>query len=81
MGVSIASDGSTYPFVLTIVQRTNDDLEGTILWPTLGNSLTKMKGTVNSDVLQFEEYEAVRGKDEVEIPMFCIHVGDGDSFS
>lgn len=68
MGVCIGNDGATYPFVLTITTRTNDDLEGTIHWPTMGDTLTKIRGSVKSDELKFEEYEAIRGEDNIEIP-------------
>jgi len=68
MGVCVAVDKSTYPFVLTITSRTNDDLEGTIHWPTVGDTLTKIRGSMKSDEMKFEEYEAIRGEDNIEIP-------------
>jgi len=68
MGVCIAKDSSTYPFVLHITTRTDNNIEGTINWPTLGDTLTKIRGSITNDDLKFEEYEATRGEDNVELP-------------
>jgi hypothetical protein len=41
--------------------------------PTLGKgAVTKVKGSVKGDEVKFEEYEAVTGADDVELPMYCI---------
>jgi len=43
-------------------------INGTIQWPTLNNATTKFKGFVEGDTIRFEEYEAITGQDEVQIP-------------
>jgi len=70
MGVSTGSDNVPYPFVLKISGVDGDNISGAISWPTLGKgAVTKIKGTVKGDQVKFEEYEAVHGADDVEIPM------------
>jgi len=71
MGVSTGSDGTPYPFVLEITGLSGDNIVGGIKWPTLGKgAVTKIRGTVQGDQVKFEEYEAVQGADDVEIPMY-----------
>jgi len=65
----------TYPFTLTVCQVSEDSLtvEGLIEWPTINKTITKFLGMVihkSSQIeFKFREYEAIRGEDEVQLPV------------
>ncbi len=76
------SDGSKFPIIMVVKERNGANFAGEIQWPTLNSAKTKFKGTVKGDgntflllaalilsALEFEEYEAISGADDVEIPM------------
>lgn len=57
------------------------DISGTINWPTLGNAKTKIRGKIEGNKylfffffllysFTFEEYEAIQGDDDVQIPSY-----------
>jgi len=82
MGVSIGSDTSVYPFVLEITEMNGVDFNGCIKWPTLGKgAVTKVKGTVKGDQVKFEEYKAITGVDDVELPMYYTGKLTGDKLN
>eukprot|EP00026_Physarum_polycephalum_P001027 Phypoly_transcript_01028.p2 GENE.Phypoly_transcript_01028~~Phypoly_transcript_01028.p2 ORF type:complete len:365 (-),score=58.56 Phypoly_transcript_01028:2678-3727(-) len=84
MGVTIGSDASAYPFVLeiTAMEDNGQKFSGTIKWPTLGKgAVTKVRGTVQGDEVKFEEYEAVSGADDVELPMYYTGKLTGDKLN
>jgi len=68
-GVCISKD-DTYVMKLVVKDRKDDDIEGIINWPGVGNALTKFKGKIADDKVTFEEYEAVTGQDDVELPQY-----------
>jgi hypothetical protein len=60
-----------FPFVLDIERRTQNNFTGTMIWPTMENSTTKVRGSISpSGELQFEEYEVITGHDVVDVPNF-----------
>lgn len=67
MGVC-SYDSENFPFTLTIQTVSGNDINGTVDWPTLNNAKTKFKGTVSGIDIEFTEYEAIRGEDEVALP-------------
>eukprot|EP01103_Thecamoeba_quadrilineata_P012569 TRINITY_DN3278_c0_g1_i1.p1 TRINITY_DN3278_c0_g1~~TRINITY_DN3278_c0_g1_i1.p1 ORF type:complete len:506 (-),score=138.01 TRINITY_DN3278_c0_g1_i1:116-1633(-) len=66
-------EGTEYPFVMKILEskdkKDKKKISGHIKWPTLKKSVTKFKGSFKNGKIEFEEYEIVKGKDEVEVPM------------
>eukprot|EP01114_Cavostelium_apophysatum_P014430 TRINITY_DN3748_c0_g1_i1.p1 TRINITY_DN3748_c0_g1~~TRINITY_DN3748_c0_g1_i1.p1 ORF type:complete len:463 (-),score=163.77 TRINITY_DN3748_c0_g1_i1:44-1432(-) len=70
MGTSTAeADGSTYPMIMHVKERSQNTFTGEIQWPTLNSARTKFKGQIKGGEVTFEEYEVVTGEDDVEIPM------------
>jgi len=63
------ADGSKFPIVMVVKDRSGANFNGEIQWPTLNSAKTKFKGTVKGDNIEFEEYEAISGADDVELPM------------
>src|SRR4051812_26468316 len=63
------ADGSTFPIVMVVKERNGNAFGGEIQWPTLNSAKTKFRGTITGDSISFEEYEAISGQDDVEIPM------------
>jgi len=55
-----------FPFTFEITSRKGAKVEGTITWPSLNDAKTKVRGTVEGDDLEFEEYEST--SDEVALP-------------
>jgi len=53
---------------MDITSVTGKKVAGTIEWPTLNKAMTKFHGSVEGDSFKFEEYEAIKGEDEVQIP-------------
>jgi hypothetical protein len=46
-----------YKFQFEITKRKGSTIEGEMTWPELNNAKTKVKGTIEGDEVQFEEYE------------------------
>src|SRR5690349_19302514 len=65
------TDKSQYPFELTISEVEDESISGTIVWPTLNNAKTRIRGTWkrSTQKITFEEYQVIRGEDDVEVPM------------
>jgi len=65
-----AQSSDDFPFQMDIITISDlgKKINGTIQWPTLNNATTKFKGLVEGDTIRFEEYEAITGEDEVQIP-------------
>eukprot|EP00027_Filamoeba_sp_ATCC50430_P006946 CAMPEP_0168558966 /NCGR_PEP_ID=MMETSP0413-20121227/10261_1 /TAXON_ID=136452 /ORGANISM="Filamoeba nolandi, Strain NC-AS-23-1" /LENGTH=489 /DNA_ID=CAMNT_0008590141 /DNA_START=40 /DNA_END=1509 /DNA_ORIENTATION=+ len=63
------SDGSNFPLVMIVSERAKDTFSGEIQWPTLNAARTKFRGKINGNDITFEEYEVIKGEDDVEIPM------------
>ena len=59
-----------FPFTFEITSRKGVKVEGTITWPSLQNAKTKVRGTIESDEIEFEEFEST--SDEVAIPVKYI---------
>jgi hypothetical protein len=53
---------------MTVTSVDGNAIEGTIDWPTLNNAKTKFRGTASAPSFVFEEYEAIRGEEDVELP-------------
>jgi len=53
---------------MDILQIDGKKFNGTIQWPSLNNAKTKFRGTIQKDVIKFEEYEALTGADDVQLP-------------
>lgn len=80
MGVFTTEDKEHYTFVFTVDEVKGDKLEGTVSWPTLNDSLTKYRGTLSAaGQFDFEEYEIIRGEDDVEVPNNYSSVVYGDT--
>ncbi|KAF2068272.1 hypothetical protein CYY_010401 [Polysphondylium violaceum] len=79
MGVFTTDEKEHYTFVFTVDDVQGDKLEGTMSWPTLNDSLTKYRGTIKGTQFDFEEYEIVRGEDDVEVPNNYTSVVYGDT--
>eukprot|EP01112_Ceratiomyxa_fruticulosa_P013177 TRINITY_DN368_c0_g1_i1.p1 TRINITY_DN368_c0_g1~~TRINITY_DN368_c0_g1_i1.p1 ORF type:complete len:476 (+),score=142.59 TRINITY_DN368_c0_g1_i1:168-1595(+) len=70
MGVCIyKEDDNHYPFKLIVSEVKGENVNGFVEWPTLNNAKTKFKGTLKGASFNFQEYEAVQGADDVQIPM------------
>lgn len=65
---TMVSDGSTFPQIIVVTDRTESTFAGTVLWPTLNSAKTKFKGTISGDNIIFEEYEIINGENDVEVP-------------
>jgi len=59
-----------FPFRVEISSYKAKKLLGTVSWPTLDGAKTKIRGTIEGDTVMFEEYEAISGADQVQIPSF-----------
>jgi len=67
MGVCSYS-ADRFPFQLDILQVDGKKFTGSIQWPTLNNAKTKLRGTIENEVVKFEEYEAISNADDVQLP-------------
>eukprot|EP01113_Clastostelium_recurvatum_P040758 TRINITY_DN6373_c0_g1_i1.p1 TRINITY_DN6373_c0_g1~~TRINITY_DN6373_c0_g1_i1.p1 ORF type:complete len:439 (+),score=129.21 TRINITY_DN6373_c0_g1_i1:33-1319(+) len=68
MGVcSYPADDEYFNFTLKVDSVKGDAVLGTIEWPTL-SAKTKFKGTLKGNDFTFQEYEAIAGEDEVQLP-------------
>jgi len=70
VGVCSYPSNEDYPFKLQLSSLRGAKITGTVEWPTLSNAKTKLRGTIESSVFKFEEYEAITGADSVQIPSF-----------
>lgn len=59
-----------YSFQLEITKRTGINFEGEIVWTSINNAKTKVKGSLESDEIIFEEYESL--STDVEVPVNYI---------
>lgn len=50
-----------YPMIMTIDDRRGSEIYGILHWPTLGNSRTRFKGSIEGEELSLTEYELVEG--------------------
>jgi len=66
---TMESDGSSFPFVMTINKRVINSFSGEMHWPTLNSAKTRFRGDICGEDIKIEEYEVIQGADEVEIPM------------
>eukprot|EP01128_Nolandella_sp_AFSM9_P004026 TRINITY_DN176_c3_g1_i2.p2 TRINITY_DN176_c3_g1~~TRINITY_DN176_c3_g1_i2.p2 ORF type:complete len:470 (+),score=189.78 TRINITY_DN176_c3_g1_i2:1671-3080(+) len=64
-------DGLEFPLDLKMTIDAGGAVSGTVEWTTLGTQ-TKIRGNLDGTVLNVEEYEAIIGGDEVEIPSFYL---------
>eukprot|EP01133_Synstelium_polycarpum_P005644 gene5644-6513_t len=56
-------------FLAGIDSIVGEDVTGTNSWLTLGDAITKFKGTLKDGIFAFEEYELVQGnEDDIELP-------------
>jgi len=74
-GVLRGTKLTPYPFELHISTLSSDgaSFQGHIVWPTLQNCKTKVKGTLDraNQQLTFEEYDLLEG-DAVELPNLYV---------
>jgi len=70
MGVCSYGGGDDFPFRLEVSTYKAKKITGQVSWPTLKSAKTKMRGTIERNVVKFEEYEAISGADDVQIPSF-----------
>jgi len=59
-----------FPFELRIEKRQKDAFTGTMSWPTIEDSKTKVRGTISDGKLEFEEFEVIKGDDDVDVPNY-----------
>jgi hypothetical protein len=59
-----------FPFQVELSSMRGTKMTGTVVWPTLGNAKTKLRGTIEGNSFKFEEYEAISGAESVQIPSF-----------
>jgi len=70
MGLSVMeSDQSSFPIIMLVHERSKSTFNGIIQWPTLNSAQTKFRGSIAGDTIEFEEYEVLKGEDDVEVPM------------
>jgi len=71
MGVCSYDEGKEdFPFKMDVAALKGKEITGTINWPTLGNAKTKFRGKIEGNNFFFEEYEAVSGAEDVQIPSY-----------
>ncbi|KYQ96930.1 BRCT domain-containing protein [Tieghemostelium lacteum] len=81
-GVCTDENGEPYVFNMTVESFKDNQYHGCIQWVTLNSSVTKYKGTVGADhSFNFQEYEIVKGQDEVEVPSDYTSFIYGDTIS
>jgi hypothetical protein len=63
------SQSFPFEFHITSVKSSQREFEGSVVWPTLENTKTKMRGKIlSSNKFEYEEYEISEG-DSVEVPV------------
>lgn len=69
-----------YPMIMQIAVGHDNEISGTINWPTLNNSTTRFSGTIDGTKVRFVETELLSGS-EIGIP--CVYDGDllGDTIA
>jgi hypothetical protein len=70
MGVCSYPGGDDFPFRMEINTFKAKKITGQISWPTLKGAKTKIRGTIEGNIVKFEEYEAISGAEDVQIPSF-----------
>eukprot|EP01105_Mastigella_eilhardi_P008640 TRINITY_DN208_c0_g1_i6.p1 TRINITY_DN208_c0_g1~~TRINITY_DN208_c0_g1_i6.p1 ORF type:complete len:866 (+),score=286.92 TRINITY_DN208_c0_g1_i6:68-2665(+) len=68
---SYASTKEHFPFQLYIDRTSGgaeNNVEGRIKWPTLNNAETRIRGLNKDASFEFDEYEAISGADDVDVP-------------
>jgi len=66
-----------FPFTLSIEKRQKNSFTGVMSWPTIEDSKTKVRGTIADGKLEFEEYEVIKGFDDVDVPnVFAASIAD-----
>jgi len=65
---SYSKSSNSFAFQMDILQIEGKKFSGTIQWPSLNNAKTKFRGTKQNDIIKFEEYEALTGADDVQLP-------------
>jgi len=68
IGVCSYGAGDDFPFQMHVTGVSGKQVSGTILWPSLNGATTKFRGQIEGNKFTFEEYEAITGEDDVQIP-------------
>eukprot|EP01132_Coremiostelium_polycephalum_P007749 gene7749-9533_t len=77
-----SGDGDHFPFKMSIDSVVGDQVNGVVSWFTLNDSKTKFKGTIKSDhTFDFQEYEVIQGKDDVEVPNDYTSLVSGETIT
>lgn len=50
-----------YPMIMQVNERKGSEISGILHWPTLQNSKTRFRGTVEGNRISFTEYELTEG--------------------
>jgi len=70
MGVCSYPGGDDFPFRLEIHTLKAKKITGQVTWPTLKGAKTKIRGSIEGNIVKFEEYEAISGAEDVQIPSY-----------
>ncbi len=55
-----------YSFSFEITKRNKGQIEGEITWPSIGNAKTKVRGTIEGEEMEFEEFDS--SSNDVVVP-------------
>eukprot|EP01116_Phalansterium_solitarium_P015614 TRINITY_DN3467_c0_g1_i1.p1 TRINITY_DN3467_c0_g1~~TRINITY_DN3467_c0_g1_i1.p1 ORF type:complete len:498 (-),score=207.25 TRINITY_DN3467_c0_g1_i1:269-1705(-) len=81
-GVCTLNDSDeNFPMVMQVLARSGADFSGEVHWPTMNSAKTKFRGKIQGDNVTFEEYEAIQGAEELELPSKYIGQVSGNSIS